>query len=134
MPLASSTVMVPSLPTLSMASAMMLPISSSQLADTVATWAISLVSLTFLEICAELRHEASEAFRMPRCRRDRVGAGGDVAETLLVDGLGEDGRRRGAVTGDVGGLRGDLADELGAHVLVGVLELDLLGHRSHRPW
>jgi hypothetical protein len=33
----------------------------------------------------------------------------------------------GAVARDVGGLGGDLLDHLGAHVLVGVVELDLLG-------
>src|SRR5229473_3553321 len=48
--LASSTVMVPSLPTLSMASAMISPIVRSQLAETVATCAISVRSLTFLGI------------------------------------------------------------------------------------
>src|SRR5581483_3860184 len=37
------------------------------------------------------------------------------------------GRRRGAVTGHVGGLGGDLLQHLRAHVLELVLELDLLG-------
>jgi hypothetical protein len=41
MVLDSSTVIVPSLPTLSIASAMMSPISVSPLAEMVATWAIS---------------------------------------------------------------------------------------------
>jgi hypothetical protein len=41
--------------------------------------------------------------------------------------LGEDGRGGRAVTGDVVGLGGDLLGELGAEVLVGVLELDLAG-------
>ena len=44
--------------------------------------------------------------------------------------LGEHGRRGGSVTGDVGCLGGDFLDELGAHVLVGIVELDLLGHRD----
>ena len=39
-PLASSTVMTPSLPTLSMASAMILPMDSSLLAEMAPTWAI----------------------------------------------------------------------------------------------
>ena len=43
--------------------------------------------------------------------------------------LGEHGGRGGAVTGDVVGLGGDFLDELGAHVLERVLELDLLGDR-----
>src|SRR5690606_27383376 len=57
----------------------------------------------------------------------RVGAGGDVAEAGVHDGLREDGRGGGAVTGDVRSLRGDLLDHLRADVLELVLELDLLG-------
>src|SRR5215471_3001948 len=57
----------------------------------------------------------------------RVGAGGDVLDPLAVDRLREHGRGRRAVAGHVGGLRGDLADHLRAHVLQRILELDLLG-------
>jgi hypothetical protein len=60
-------------------------------------------------------------------QRDRVGTGGDVAEAFLVDGFGKHGGGGGAVTGDVGGLAGNLADELGAHVFIGALEFDFLG-------
>ena len=60
--------------------------------------------------------------------RGRVRAGRHVAETFFVDGLSENGRRRGAVTSDVGSLGGDFADELGAHVFVRIFELDFLGH------
>ena len=59
--------------------------------------------------------------------RHRVRAGGHVAQALADHGLGEDGGRRRAVTGDVVGLLGDLLDELGPDLLVGVLQLDLLG-------
>src|SRR5271169_214120 len=65
--LASSTVIVPSLPTLSIASAMISPIVVSQLAETVATCAISVRSETFLEIFANSATTASTAFWMPRC-------------------------------------------------------------------
>ena len=41
--------------------------------------------------------------------------------------LGEHGRGGGAVAGDVVGLGGDFLDELGAHVLERVVELDFLG-------
>ena len=51
----------------------------------------------------------------------RAGTGAELPVNL------RDGRRRRAVTGDVVGLLGDLLDELGADLLVGVLELDLLG-------
>ena len=57
----------------------------------------------------------------------RVRAGGDVLQALADDRLGEHGRGRRAVTGDVVGRRGDLADELRALVLERVLDLDLAG-------
>ena len=57
----------------------------------------------------------------------RVVAGGDHLDPLAVDGLREDRGGRRAVAGDVGGLGGDLADHLGAHVLERVGQLDLLG-------
>ena len=57
----------------------------------------------------------------------RVGAGGHVAQALADHRLGQDGRRRGAVSGDVVGLLGNFLDELGADLLVRILELDLFG-------
>ena len=57
----------------------------------------------------------------------RVGAGGDHPHAFADDRLGEDGGGGGAVAGDVVGLAGDFAGELGAEVLERVLELDLLG-------
>ena len=48
-------------------------------------------------------------------------------DAFLDDRLGEHGRGGGAVTGEVGGLRGDFAHHLRAHVLELVFELDLLG-------
>ena len=49
----------------------------------------------------------------------RVRAGGDVAQALVDDGLGEHGGGGGAVTGDVVGLGGGFLEQLGAHVLEG---------------
>ncbi len=57
----------------------------------------------------------------------RVGAGGHVAQALAHQGLGQHSGGGGAVTGDVVGLLGDFLDELRPDLLVGVLELDLLG-------
>jgi hypothetical protein len=59
---------------------------------------------------------------------DGVGAGGDELEASPIDGLSEHGGGGGAVAGGVAGLAGDLAHHLGAHVLEGILEFDLLGH------
>ena len=67
---------------------------------------------------------------MPRLSAHRVGAGGDVLQALADDRLGQHGRGRGAVAGDVVGRRGDLAHELGALVLEDVLDLDLTGDRD----
>src|SRR5690606_6996320 len=58
---------------------------------------------------------------------DRVGAGGDHAQALLDERLGEHGGGGGAVTRDVVRLLGDLLDELRTDLLVRVVELDLLG-------
>ena len=54
--------------------------------------------------------------------------GGDAAEPLAEDVLGEHGGGGGAVPGRVGGLAGGLLHELGAHVLERVGQLDVLGH------
>ena len=72
----------------------------------------------------------STAASMPFFRTHRVGAGGHVAQALAHHRPGEDRGGRGAVTGDVVGLLGDFLDELGADLLVRVLELDLLGDRD----
>ena len=63
--LASSTVMTPSLPTFSMASAMILPMVSSLLAEMVPTWAI-ILPLTGLLSFFSSSITAATAFSMPR--------------------------------------------------------------------
>ena len=60
----------------------------------------------------------------------RVGASGDVAQTVVDDGLSEQGCGGGAVTHGVVGLGGNLLHQLSTHVLDVVLELDLLGDRN----
>src|SRR5208283_54523 len=65
-PLASSTVMTPSLPTFSIASAMMSPMVESLLAEIVPTWAISLRSLVGLDRFFSSAVIASTARLIPR--------------------------------------------------------------------
>ena len=93
----------------------------------VATWAISFLSFvdfdSFFSSSTTALHGGVDA----ALEAHGVGAGGDVLEALAIDGLGEHGGRGRPVTGDVGGLGGDLLQHLGAHVLVLVLELDFLG-------
>src|SRR6059058_3026673 len=105
---ASSTVMTPSLPTLSIASAMILPIVSSLFAEIVPTCAIAW-PLTCLDAFFSSSTTTSTA--------------------LAEDRLREYGRRRRAVARDVGCFARDLANHLRAHVLERVLQLNLLGHR-----
>src|SRR4029434_1700334 len=64
--LASSTVMTPSLPTFSMASAMRSPIVLSLFEAMVATWAISFLSLVGLDRCFSSSTTVSTACSMPR--------------------------------------------------------------------
>jgi len=65
-PLPSSTVITPSLPTLSIASAIILPISVSWLAAQAPTWAISLDDLMGLDIFTSSATIAAQAFSTPR--------------------------------------------------------------------
>jgi len=129
MVLASSTVMTPSLPTFSIASAMIWPMVSSPVGGDGGRPARSRrCPSTFLaDACRARRRWRSTALSMPRCRAVGLAPAVTFLRPSRVDGLGEDGGGGGAVAGDVAGLGGDLTDHLGAHVLEGVLELDLLG-------
>src|SRR6202165_538401 len=59
----------------------------------------------------------------------RVGAGGHVTQPLADDRRRQHDRGGGAVTGDVIRFACDFLDELGPHVLEGILQLDLLRNR-----
>ena len=65
---ASSTVITPSLPTLAMASAIILPTVASPFAEIVPTWRISSLDFTFLERFFRSATTACTAFSMPRFR------------------------------------------------------------------
>src|SRR5712691_3705036 len=108
-PLASSTVITPSLPTFSIASAMISPIVESLLAEIVPTCAISRRSLVGLDCFFSSSVTATTARSIPRLS--------DIGSWP-------------AVTSDVGGLRGDLLDHLCPHVLELVFQFDLLGDRD----
>ena len=66
----------------------------------------------------------------PALERHRVRSSGHILQALADDGLGEDGRGGGAVTGDVVRRRRDLAHKLNALVFEDVLDLDLAGDRD----
>ena len=126
MVLLSSTVMTPSLPTRSNASPISSPTSGS-CAEIVATPAIDARSSTGVAAASSGGVHGGDRGGHAAAERDRVGAGGDVAQALVHQRLRQHGRGRGAVTGDVVGLGGDVLRELRAEVLVGVVEVDLTG-------
>ena len=98
------------------------------LAAMVATSVISLsLPVDLLGHALEVLDDALDGLLDAAGQGHRVGAGGDGLEAFAIDGLGEDGGGGGAVAGHVAGLAGGFLDELGAHVLVGVVQLDFLG-------
>ena len=125
-PWPSSTVTTPSLPTLSITSAIISPISRVARADGGDVGDVVL-GLDRLGQGLDLVHEGGHAALDAPLEAHRVGAGGDVLESLADDGLRQHDAGGGAVTGDVVRLGRDLFEHLGAHVLVGLLELDVAG-------
>ena len=128
--LPSSTVITPSLPTFSIASASRSPISGSLLALIAPTWAISSLLETGLAMRVQVLDRRVHGLFDAAAHGHRIAAGGDVAGAFLEDRAGQHRGRRRAVAGDVRGLRGDFVDQLGAHVLEAVFQLDFLadGH------
>ena len=56
-----------------------------------------------------------------------IRAGAEVLHAFAENGLGQHRGGCGAVTGHVAGFAGHFLDQLGSHILVGVLEIDFLG-------
>src|SRR6185503_9203444 len=84
-----------------------------------------LLALHFLRVGLDRFDDRLAALLEAALQEHRVGTRGDVAHAFVHDGLREDDRRGRAVTGDVVGLGGSFLEELRAHVLERVLELDL---------
>ena len=105
--------------------------TGSLLAEIVPTWAIS----SFLEtgrgdVGRQLLDGGLDGLLDPPADGRRVGARGDDPQAFAEDRAGQDGGGGGAVAGDVRRLRRHDVDELGAHVLERVGQLDLLGDRD----
>ena len=127
MPLASSTVMTPSLPTFCIASAIISPISASPLAEIVPTCAVSACVVICLAALLQFLDQCDNRLVNATLHVHRVHAGRDCSAALVHDGLGQhDGGSR-AITGDIVGLRCGLAHHLRTHVLELVGEFDLPG-------
>ena len=123
----SSTVITPSPPTFSIASATSSPIAGSLCAEIVATCAFSLRVLTGRDMRAQRLDRRLGAAVEAALEVDRAGAGDDVAHAVGEDRVRQDRRRAGAVADHVAGLLRRLAQHLRAEVLLGVLEIELLG-------
>ena len=104
-----------------------MPISTSPFAAIAPTCAVSAGVVIFLDPLLQLFDDGSHRLVDAALEVHRVHARGHRLGALAHDRLGEHGRGGGAVTGDVAGLRSDLAHHLRAHVLELVGELDLLG-------
>ena len=122
----SSTVMTPSLPTLSNACAISSPIMRVAGGDGGDVGHV-LGRVDVAGGLAERVVDGLDGLVDAALEVHRVGAGRDGAQALVDHGLGDDGGGRRAVTGDVVGLGGDFLGELGAEVLERVVELDLTG-------
>ena len=126
----SSTVITPSLPTFAIASAIVLPMLSSELAEIVPTCAIAFGSLQGLESFLQLFGGRRDRLVDAALQVHRVDARGHGLQAFADDRLREHGRGRGAVAGLIGGVGRDFLDHLRAHVLELVLQFDLLGDRD----
>ena len=125
----SSTVMTPSLPTFFIASAMMLPMVASLLAEMVPTWAIMSPETGF-ESFLHFFDDRFDGLLDAALQRHRVGAGGNRLHAFAEDRLRQNGRGGGAVAGHVAGLRSNFAHHLRAHVLERILQLDFFRDRD----
>ena len=119
--------MTPSLPTFFMASAMILPDFGIAVGRDGADLGDLVVGGDLLGLGFQLGDDGGDGLVDAALEVHRVGAGSDRLGAFPDDGLRQHGGGGGAVTGDVGGLGGDLAQHLRAHVLELVFELDLLG-------
>ncbi len=86
----------------------------------------TLVVALFVHCAANRGHSLFDA----ALQRHRVRAGGNCLDAFAVNGLRQNSRGGGAVTGHVGGLGSDLAHHLRAHVFERILQLDFFcyGH------
>ena len=125
----SSTVMTPSLPTLSTASAIISPISGSA-AEMAPTCAISSLASTSLDWFLIASTASSTARSIPRFSDIGLAPAATLRRPSFTIACASTVAVVGAVTGDVVGLLRDLLHELGADLLERVVELDLLGDRD----
>ena len=86
-----------------------------------------ILGLNVLGSCDKLLDDGFGSLLDTTTQSDRVGAGGDVLQAFVHQGLGEHGCGGGTVASDVIGLLGDFLDQFGADALVRVVQVDFLG-------
>src|SRR5665213_3511841 len=121
----SSTVMTPSPPTFSMASATSSPIAGSLCAEMVATCAFSLRLPTGRASSLIDLTAASSARSRPRLRSTALAPRSHVAHALSKDRVRQHSGSTSAVADDTPGLLGGLAQHLYTQFLLRTLELEL---------
>ncbi len=89
-----------------------------------------IVVANFLGHVFEFTHNRCHRFIDAALEVHGVRASSHVAVAVVHDGLGQNSRRGGTVSGDIGGLRGNLFHHLGTQILDFVFELDFLGDRD----
>ena len=127
----SSTVITPSFPTFSIASA-------KQLADFAVVvrrrssrrWPCLPCSLTLIDIDLQLVGDVADRLFDALLHVDRIDTRNDGLQAFVENRFGHHGRGRGAVAGDIAGLAGDFANHASAHVFVHVFQVDLFGDRN----
>ena len=100
-----------------MASAIILPTSSSLPAEMVPTWAMAVAVGDGLGLLLDLADQEVGGLVDAFLQGDGVGTSGHVAQTGLDHGVGKDGGGGGAVTSGVVGLGGGLTDQSNTGVL-----------------
>ncbi len=87
-----------------------------------------LAAVDGLGLLLKLRDDGRDGMVDAALHLRAVGTAGDVAEALAEDGLGIHGGGGRTIAGHLAGALGNFLHHLRAHVFVGVLELDFLGH------
>ena len=83
--------------------------------------------LDLLRNLSKFHHDCFHSLVDAALERGWVCAGGHVLETFAVDCFSKNGRSRGSVSSHVAGFGCHFANELCAHVFIGIFQLDFLG-------
>ena len=86
------------------------------------------LGLNLLGGLVECHHSRFDSLLNTTLDSDWAGTCGDMLQSVTEDSLSQYGRRSCTVAGSITGLTRDLANHLGAHVLIRILKINFLGH------